>query len=387
MGSGRAAALGATFSARGSRARALGRGLFAAAVLLLIALGVWWMVLLDRSLQREHQLLRQSLADAAAVHAAHIALSGVRPALGAFEADGRFLFKRGAPSGLELGARVDGEFALVAGPTALARLRDHYDRKRVMLIGEGVLLCTLLLVVVAMLYQLFRAERRFHDEIEGFLSRVTHDMKTPLAGIKAVLQTIEAGRMPSDRLQELAGRALREVDREEAMIQNLLLAQRLRIGARLAREAVDLSALVAAALTQRQELPGPPTWRLERDEAVSTWIVQGDATALHSILDNLLDNAAKYGAKAVVVRLYAAPARGGKAGQGVAIEVEDDGIGFEPRRAARLFEPFAREADGLGRKGTGLGLWIARGLAEAMGGTVEAHSEGPGRGARFSLRL
>ena len=364
---------------------ALGRGLFVAAVVLLVALGVWWMVLLDRSLATEHRLLRQNLVDTAAVHVARLRVERVLPAKGPFEADARFDVVDEPVQEPELGAVIEAPLRLRAGHGAIERLEGHYARKRLMLVGEGVLLCSLLLVVVAMLYRLFRAERRFHDEIEAFLSRVTHDMKTPLAGIKAVLQTIESGRMPPDRLIELAGRALREVDREEAMVQNLLLAQRLRIGARLAAEPIDVAALVEAIVASRRDLPHGPSIRSAAPTPgaiageTAAWAL-GDAAALRSILDNLLDNASKYGSKSIDVAVELAP-------DAVVVCVHDDGIGFDQSRAASLFAAFVRDPGGVQRKGTGLGLWIARGLAESMAGQLTARSDGPGQGATFELRL
>lgn len=371
---------GALPGAGGSTTSRLGRGLFVAAVVLLIALGVWWIVLLDRALNTEHQLLRQSLVDAAAVHAARLRASRTMPPPGPFADDARFVVHHGAPAPDDVGAPIEPPLRLLATRATTADLEAHYARKRLMLAGEGVLLCSLLLAVVAMLYRLFRAERRFHEEMEGFLSRVTHEMKTPLAGIKAVLQTIESGRMPPERLVELAGRALRSVEREEALVQNLLLAQRLRSGAALAAEAVDLAGLLRAQVETRVDIPAAPV-RFELTIAQGCRSACGDLAAIRSILDNLLDNATKYGGGTVTI---AARCEGDR----VVVEIADDGIGFAPGRAESLFLPFVREAGGAGtRRGTGLGLWIARGLARGMGGDLHAESAGEGQGATFRLAL
>lgn len=358
----------------------LGRGLFALAVVLLIALGVWWIVLLDRSLSSEHRLLRQSLADAAAVHAARLRAAGTLPPTGSFTDDPRFVVVDAAAAAADLGAELRAPRRLVATRAATDELEQHYGRKRRMLAGEGVLLCSLLLAVVAMLYRLFRAERRFHDEMEHFLSRVTHEMKTPLAGIKAVLQTIATGRMPPERLQELSQRALRGVEREEALVQNLLLAQRLRTGFALAQEEVELCGLLRTLIASRADLPAEPVqFTLRCDHEPVNAI--GDLAAIRSILDNLLDNATKYGGGEVAIALQV------DAGA-LTLEVRDNGVGFAAERTEALFQPFVRDAAGAGkRSGTGLGLWIARGLAEQMHGSLTAESPGPGQGATFHLRL
>src|SRR5437762_515785 len=118
---------------------------------------------------------------------------------------------------------------------------------------------------------------------------------------------------------------------------------------------------------------------------VPVW-VQGDATRLTQVLANLLQNALKFGGRGgrVTVRV------GADAGRGQAVlAVRDTGSGIAPDMLPRLFEPFAQADRSLDRSrgGLGLGLALVKGLVELHGGAVQAESEGPGRGARFTLRL
>lgn len=316
--------------------------LFATAVVVLIALSSWWYVFLGRAVETEFELRRANLV---------------------------------------LQARLPDQIAdRESLGTELRKLEQRRRRRELMILGEGLLLSGLLLAVVGMLYRLVRSERRFRTEMEGFLRRVTHEMKTPLAGIKAVLQTIELGRVPAEQVAELCRRALREAEREEQLIQNLLLAQRMRQpGAELRAERIDLAGLASELVLSRQALESHVNWAIDADEEIA---VHGDPSALRTVLDNLLDNAAKYGAGSIRIAL----ATGGKR---VTLQVIDDGIGFSAQEAAELFEPFVRSADSrsAARKGTGLGLAISRTLAEKMGGSLHGESEGEGRGATFSLTL
>jgi len=302
--------------------------LFSAAVVLLVALGVWWFVFLYQAIDTEHALqLRLVALDA----------------------------RLGDPAALQV----------------------QYDRKRGMVLGEGGLLLSLLLAVVAMLYRLVRSERRFRTEMQDFLSRVTHEMKTPLAGIKAVLQTIQSGRMPPEQLAEVVALALREAEREEHLIQNLLLAQRMRMPDQsLARDQVDLGELLERFAQHRRAMAGESAqYALAVGKDL---LIRGDAAAVWTILENLADNAVKYGGR----QLRIAAERDGSQ---VRVQVADNGQGFDQAGSEALFLPFRRGT--VAGHGTGLGLHLSRTLAERMGGKLAAESAGPGRGAMFTLRL
>lgn len=364
--------------------------LFGATAVLLIALGTWWTVFIHGTVDGQHRMVLQALQTGARVHA--LELAGETRSLGEGPLPGdpnyELIRVHGVPAlpaaligPLPVDARQGVRFAVRPRPALLQDIEIRHDRRQLMMNGEGTLLFSLLLAVLAMLFRLVRSERRFRSEMQEFLGRVTHEMKTPLAGIKAVLQTLEAGRMPPDQARELVHMALQQTEREEHLIQNLLLAQRLRLPEQtLAHENVDLYALLDRFVDHRQEtivghgaelvLECPDGLRLD-----------GDPTAVWTILENLADNALKYGGKRLRIKAHRESAR-------VVLRFSDDGIGFDPHRAEQLFESYVR---GFGRgskaHGTGLGLHLARGLAERMSGTLRAHSDGEGRGATFILKL
>lgn len=354
--------------------------LFGLALAMLVALAGWWIVLMTRTISAEDQLVRERLRLQAVVQATILAADvsqvpqpGPLPG-GEFEV---------LPAGPGVGAPIGGS-GLAVAPAAglLSDLDQRLNRQRIMVIGEGSLLLLLVGACVLMLYRLVSTERRYREDVEHFLSRVTHEMKTPLAGMKALLESVREGRVPADRLPQLAALGLRQAERQEHLIENLLTANRFASGrASAAREPLDLSKLLEGFVGHRRD-----SMALPDDRHLLTCppglVALGDAGAVLTILDNLADNANKYGASHL--RLAA-----GCDGDRVVIEVADDGAGFPPERAATLFEAFKRGASkGAGAKhGTGLGLYISRELAREMGGDLSAASDGTGRGACFTLWL
>ncbi len=363
--------------------------LFGAAAFLLAALGAWWLVYISQAINAQREMMQTILEREAEVHALRLHADTAKP--GPVRDDPHLEIVQMPGRVSPMAHRVGDGFAvtgvaqlpgvLVVQPTADAEKSadERYARKRKMVLGEGSLLTGLLVAVAGMLFRLVRTESRFRREMQDFLGRVTHEMKTPLAGIKAVLQTIHAGRMPPEQLKELTSMALREADREEHLIQNLLLAQRMRMPEqRLARDPVDVSQLLTRFVQRRQVTAPPAGVHAQVAEGLNTL---GDSTAIWTILENLADNAQKYGANRIDVR-------GSVEASAVVVEVQDDGIGFAPELAEKLFQPFMRAAGATSQaSGTGLGLSLSRALAERMGGKLTATSDGEGKGARFLLRL
>lgn len=378
-------------SLRNLRRRYGAVALFSGTTVLLIVLGGWWFVFIHKAIGNEHKMMQEALGQLAEVHALRLRDQGDAVREGLLPEDPRFEVVRVTPVLSPFAHRIDPHplyrypaphtLAVQPTETTLRTLSLKYASRRGMWMGEGLLLVTLLLAVVGMLYRMVAAERAFRKEMQEFLGRVTHEMKTPLAGIKAVLQTLQLGRMPEAQARELTVMALREAEREEHLIQNLLLGQRMRMSdQRLAKEATDLRALLERFVKHRSDTMVPDGASLTLDCPESLMFL-GDPTAVWTILENLGDNAVKYGGRKLHIQASVEPAR-------AVVEFADDGIGFEPERAEHLFDAFASSGGhAVSKHGTGLGLSISRTLAERMGGSLRARSPGKGLGAAFLLSL
>lgn len=258
-------------------------------------------------------------------------------------------------------------------PEAIAQ----HDRRRFMMLGETGMLSILALSLVALAYRYAEAERRQIRRLEGLLAASTHELKTPVAGVRALLESLQSGVLPPDKMAPHLTRGLGSVSRLEHLIEGILAHQALVARPSGDAEPIGLRALVDEVVQHRsEELPGEVVV-VEGDAPPA----RGRADAVRVVLENLLDNARKYGGdKPVRVRIEGV-------GSVVRLAVIDEGAGFSPGDAELMFEPYERGTAGQRRHGTGLGLYIARTLARGMGGGLEARSAGPGSGATFTLTL
>jgi signal transduction histidine kinase len=267
--------------------------------------------------------------------------------------------------------------AAALGSAARAELESWYFRRRLMVFGEGGLLMILTAVCCLMLFRLAAEQRRFREQLEAFVGQATHEMKTPLAGLRALLETVNLGRMPAEQMGEAVALGLRQIDRQERLIQNLLMGHRLRFAEGDFKVQPTLLAPLVERLLRERTGVGDRGCDFVF-EGPSGLEALADSEAVQTILENLLENAVIYGAKSVRVV-------GAQDGEGVRLTVEDDGNGFASDQSEALFQPYIRgESD---TRGTGLGLPLSRSLAEAMQGQLMGSSSGKGKGATFVLNL
>lgn len=367
----------------------LGPLLFGVTLVALAALATHWVTLLWRHERsgfsaREHALHLEAQEQASRLgHGAQAPTPGPIREVPGLEVVS--LGRYEAPVGVVRLYPRHGQLGVRARAEVVSSLRAREKRRAVMLVGEGTLALVILGILVLMLWRLQRAERQRRQEIEEFISTVSHELKSPLAGIKALLGTIQMGYIPEDRLPEYLEMGLREADRLEHLVENLLIANRIRRSLlEVDLRPVDLELFLGDFRRHREKvLPEQHGgFTLDEGQAHGLW-ARADVDKLRVVMENLTDNALKYGADGEVrIRVEAGP-------DTITLWVEDAGVGFRPEEAEGLFEGRRQSPSASGAlvHGTGLGLGIARHLARAMGGEVTAHSEGPGRGSRFGVRL
>jgi signal transduction histidine kinase len=272
---------------------------------------------------------------------------------------------------IELGTEGQAIAARVAEITA------RKERWTVMLFGESLVFGLLLAASISVLFVLSRRRLKQREQLEDLLQVTSHEFKTPIAGVKALLQSLSLGSIPVDRRQELVRLGLDECERLEHVAETMLAYQRASAKSDELHESIAAHTLVDEILSRRA---ASGLKEAIRHDHVAAARVHADREAMRVIIENLLDNARKYGGALTTVS-----AQSGR--YSWSLEIADQGTGFPSEQAETLFDPFERNQRSGTARGSGLGLAIARRLARKMGGELTAHSDGPGRGATFTLTL
>jgi two-component system, OmpR family, sensor histidine kinase SenX3 len=228
-------------------------------------------------------------------------------------------------------------------------------------------------------------EIRRNDQHDSFINAVTHELKTPITSIKLYLDTLKSRDLSESQRQEFYDRMLVDTDRLMRTVEQVLRAGQL--GHRLRRpekRPVNLSDLIERCVQTVITRYAVTDREIQFSRPAASAIVPGDEEQLETAITNLVDNAVKYSAEKINIKIDLVTNR-----EAVAIRVEDKGIGIHRSQLKHVFRRFYRVPGQVMMrvKGTGLGLFIVQAIARSHGGRVYAHSEGEGRGSTFILEL
>ena len=226
------------------------------------------------------------------------------------------------------------------------------------------------------------ARERIERSRADLVCTVAHELRSPLTSVKGFTATLLAkwGRFTDDQKRVMLETVNADADRVTRLITELLDVSRLESGRmEVHRQLVDLPDRVRKIIAGRVACgESEDRYRLEvSDELPETWL---DMDKIDQILVNLIENAVRHGAGIVTTVVESARIDGGAA---IAVSVRDQGEGIAPDVAPRVFRQFWR---GKRRGGTGLGLYIVKGLVEAHGGTIGVQ-RAPGGGAEFRFTV
>jgi PAS domain S-box-containing protein len=254
-------------------------------------------------------------------------------------------------------------------------------------------------VIVAPVHEDLQAGRTraivtIHDETDShelenmksdFVSMAAHELRTPLTAVRGYLEMASSKEQNHEADSVVfVDKALKNVNELNGLINNLLDVTRIERGTLvLNMEKVDLAECVQHAVDDTRFSAKDRRITLNYEGSASGKFVVGDTIALREIIINLLTNAVKYtlAGGSVSVAL-------GETGNGYRVEVKDTGIGMSKEAQKYLFNKFYRVHGGLesGSNGTGLGLYIAKSIAERHSGTIAVESE-ESKGSTFTLTL
>ncbi|MCS6977324.1 MAG: ATP-binding protein [Gemmatales bacterium] len=227
--------------------------------------------------------------------------------------------------------------------------------------------------------------RRLERVRQDFVANVSHELKTPLAAIKATVETLLDGAIddPQHNVRFLE-RVHENANRLHFLVQDLLTLSRIESGEeRLEAVPLAVAGVIESCVSRQIDRAKAKQLTLRQEPPQEPILANADEEALAQILDNLVDNAIKYtpSGGTITLRWYA------QDGWAV-IEVADTGVGIPEKDLGRIFERFYRVDKARSRElgGTGLGLSIVKHLVQALGGSVHAASQ-LGVGSTFTVRL
>jgi signal transduction histidine kinase len=261
-------------------------------------------------------------------------------------------------------------------------------------VGAGhwllLILGTLLFVLVlagVILFIVFHARQIRDNQLQtNFIDAVTHEFRSPLTSLKLHLDTLRLREVPSEKAGEFYSLMTEDVERLSVLVEQVLEAGKAEHdGRKFAVAPLELGKhvdSVVATVRRRHDLQQGEL----RTQVAPGLEVMADSAALDIVLHNLIENAVKYSREGQVDVLVAADLQ--RPGE-VGITVRDAGVGIPKPQLKRIFQRFYRIGNELTRtrKGTGLGLFVAREILKGMKGRIEATSPGENLGSTFVVTL
>ena len=228
-----------------------------------------------------------------------------------------------------------------------------------------------------------RTLRQLESTRREFVSNVSHELRSPLASVSLMAETLEDGAIADEAVaRDFLGRIRREVDRMNALVEDLLELARIESGREPEPHApVQLAPVMEEAVAQFRARAAQKRVRLEHETPQHLPAVMADQNRIGQVLTNLLDNALKWTEAGGAIRLWAE-----EQATAVHVSVRDTGAGIAPEDLPHVFERFYKVDRARRDGGTGLGLSIVKHIVQMYGGEVSAQSR-LGEGSTFSFTV
>lgn len=227
-----------------------------------------------------------------------------------------------------------------------------------MIMGEGLTFVIVFTVGALSLHKSVKREKKLQEQKRNFLLSVTHELKSPLASIKLLLQTIQKRSLTKEQILDFIDKSLLDIERLDDMVENMLLASKIdNQSYTFPKATFNLSGLVDSIVNRLQITKCDCNQQIINAEIEPKIEITGDKFALTSVVTNLIENAVKYSkpCEVVGVKLFLKEDK-------IYLQVADHGIGIADEEKSRIFDKFYRvgSEDTRNTKGTGLGLYIVK---------------------------
>lgn len=267
-----------------------------------------------------------------------------------------------------------------------------YDQKRLLIeglrkrniamyAGEGGLFLIMILIGAVFIYQSVRRQFRLTQQQQNFVMAITHELKTPIAVSRLNLETLQKYKLEDSKKERLLQMTLQETMRLDTLINNILISSQLDVKSyRLSKNELNFSDLTEDIIHQFKARYPDRLIKCTIHEEID---IYGDTILLKLLISNLLENANKYSPKETAISLSL-----GKNDHFIFLEISDHGPGIPEAERKNIFEKFYRIGNEQTRKtkGTGLGLYICKKIAEDHNGTIVI-KDNPPQGSTFIVNF
>ena len=356
-------------------------------ILSLTAQLIWWFIFLQQSITIQHSLKKQNLVLQMDLIARQFQ-RGERTftETGPLKDDPRYEILSGRapaePTSRAFKSGAESKHIRIR-PHVFAALKKEFSRKKAMLFVESSFLAIIILLGFIFLYNYVRMEKRSNREVKKFWERVAHELKTPLTGLKAYIESAIPENVSAPKFWEMRDKALKLAEEQEAQIERLLEISNIKNQqTRLKCRSLDLNRWLDEYLTTYVVSLRKINVRIQ--QTADTIRIRANPSGLKIILDNILDNTAKYCPQPIILTLTT-----GLKKRRAFLSITDNGPGVEPHLIKQIFQAYKSSNDRLPlkKRGSGMGLSIARDVARSMGGDLQASNREKWPGLELRLLL
>jgi K+-sensing histidine kinase KdpD len=263
---------------------------------------------------------------------------------------------------------------------AYSDIKNKFERQNLMILGESMVFGLILILGMWFIQKAFNREIEANNKVKNFLMSITHELKSPIASINLVLDTFVKRELPHSTIKELSTDALNESHRLEKLINNILLSIKLNEAYQYNFEPTSVTDMIKQVVNKNtlnsSNIPISIILNHQND------IINVDAEAFFSVINNLVENALKYGNdKPVIVETT-------EDDKFFYTLVKDNGNGISDNLKKEVFEQFYRIGNESVRKtkGTGLGLYIVKKIVLAHKGNITIENNKPS-GSVFKISI
>lgn len=260
-------------------------------------------------------------------------------------------------------------------------LYKKYQRQEWMILGEAGVFVISLVIGVYLINRGYNKEMNAAQQRRNFLLSITHELKSPIASIRLVLETFLKRDLPKDKMDHFSNNALKETERLNTLVNDLLLSAKLESAYQPHLESLDLYGVLEEIIDKLRTKYPKINFNFSGQKELDP--INGDKLGLTSVALNLLENAVKYAPESPEINIFLRQQNGT-----ILLDIADEGMGIEDKEKKKIFQKFYRvgNEDTRHTKGTGLGLYIVNEIVRAHDGTITVADNKP-KGTIFKIKL